>query len=131
MRKFPSARGKQEAFQVEAIGQGLLSKGEQPPLDSNNLISPCESARHELKGLSSYSELLKDMVEDEFELTCNNDLSQMRNKVTLKPFELQATHNVTSCLQESVFSCFETGPRKLNPTPFLWNGLADCQQFNP
>ena len=39
-----------------------------------------------MRGTSSYSELLRDMVEDEFEMTIGCELL---NKVTINPFKLR------------------------------------------
>ena len=58
--------------------------------------------------MSSYSEILRDMVEDEFELTVDPlNPGYLRNKITLKPFELKYRHNVNSLLQETLVSYME------------------------
>lgn len=81
----------------------------------------------DMKAVSSYSELVRDMVDDEFELSMTGD---KQTKIDLKPFELKG-RQVNSLLQTAVFKAHEVGPIKITSTPLIFGDLNSDQVFNP
>jgi hypothetical protein len=57
---------------------------------------------HELKDISSYGELLNDIVEDEFELTISESYQgeSNMNKIKFNPLELLQKYNTPSMLND-------------------------------
>ena len=54
------------------------------------------------------------MVEDEFELTVDPmNPGHLKNKITIKPFELKYKHNVSSLLHETLANVVENNDNKL------------------
>jgi len=54
----------------------------------------------DVKGISSYGDLLNDLVEDEFELTVDESQAAAKNlqRILFKPTELAKKYNVVSML---------------------------------
>jgi len=58
----------------------------------------------DVKGISSYGDLLNDVVEDEFELTIDEGQAMAKSlqRILFKPAELASKYNIVSMLCESV-----------------------------
>lgn len=82
-------------------------------------------------GLSSYAELLDEMVEDEFELTVDEAQNPAGlQKIMLRPFELSQKHGMHSLLCESIQICVERGPGEYNSNPVVRNNCSHHTGFN-
>jgi len=65
----------------------------------------------DVKGISSYGDLLNDVVEDEFELTIDESQAMAKNlqRILFKPMELATKYNIVSMLYESVHTVNQDG----------------------
>ena len=73
--------------------------------DANNAKNLLKAHQlQDVKGVSSYGDLLNDVVEDEFELTIDEGQAMAKNlqRILFKPAELASKYNIVSMLCASV-----------------------------
>ena len=89
------------------------------------------SSPQEMVGLSSYAELLDEMVEDEFELTVDEAQNPKGlQKIVLRPFELSQKHGMRSLLCESIQICVERGTGAYNNNPMVRSNCSQDACYN-
>lgn len=72
--------------------------------NSNNAKNLLQAQLQDVKGVSSYGDLLNDVVEDEFDLTIDEGhaMAKSLQRILFKPAELASKYNIVSMLCESV-----------------------------
>ena len=89
------------------------------------------SSPHEMVGLSSYAELLDEMVEDEFELTVDEAQNATGlQKIVLRPFELSQKHGMRSLLCDSIQNCVERGAGAYDNSPMVRSNCSQDACYN-
>jgi len=89
------------ARRIQLGGTGLASRANgsesAASIETHNMVR----GRNGLKGYSSYGELLNEVVEDEFELTVDDE---SLHKIIVKPVELALRGRINSVLFQSVYN---------------------------
>lgn len=87
----------------------------------------------DVKGMSSYGDLLNDVVEDEFELTIDESQAVAQNlqRILFKPTELANKYNIASILYECVQPVNSNDQMVLNTNPLLKRNVAKATNFCP